>query len=98
MTLAELCKKDVIQITTGANLGRVDDLRFDAADARLTDLVLFGRPRLFGLLGREEDVAIPWQDLVNVGADVVLVKTELPPSAPRPRGGLLARLLDGTAR
>lgn len=98
MTLAELCKKDVIQLTTGANLGRVDDLRFDPADARLTDLVLFGRPRLFGLLGREEDVAIPWQDLVNVGADVILVKTELPPPAPRPHGGLLARLLSGAAR
>ena len=29
MTLSELCKKDVIQVPLGANLGRADDLRFD---------------------------------------------------------------------
>ena len=56
MTLSELCKKDVIQVPLGANLGRADDLRFDPQTAALEGLVLLGRPRLFGLLGRQEDV------------------------------------------
>ena len=60
MTLSELCKKDVIQVPLGANLGRADDLRFDPQTAALEGLVLLGRPRLFGLLGRQEDVFIPW--------------------------------------
>ena len=94
MTLAELCKKDVIQMASGANLGRVDDLRFDAENARMTALVLFGRPRLFGLLGREEDVSIPWEEVINIGADVVLVKTELPAPPPKPRGGFWARFFE----
>ncbi len=92
MTLAELCKKDVIQVASGANLGRVDDLCFDAADAKLCALVLFGRPKLFGLLGREEDVSIPWNEVVSIGADVVLVKSELPTPAHKPRGGVLGWL------
>lgn len=91
MTLSDLCKKDVIQMATGTNLGRVDDLNFDGANAAVLEMVLFGRPKLFGLLGREADVKIPWADVVNIGADVVLVKTELP-APPRPaRGGLLAK-------
>lgn len=91
MTLCELCKKDVIQVPLGANLGRVDDLRFDAGSARLEGLVLLGRPRMFGLLGRQEDVFIPWQEIDTIGADVILVRTRLP--AAKPPAGLLARLL-----
>ena len=93
MTLSELCKKDVIQVQQGANLGRVDDLRFDAERAVLEGLVLLGRPRLFGLLGRQEDVFIPWHEIDTVGADVILVHTALPAPQARP-GGLLARLLE----
>jgi len=46
MTLSELCKKDVIQVPLGANLGRADDLRFDPQTAALEGIVLLwsGRP------------------------------------------------------
>ena len=92
MTLSELCRKDVIQVPLGANLGRVDDLRFDPRTAALEGLILLGRPRLFGLLGRQEDVFIPWQEIETVGADVLLVRTQLPSGAPKPRGGFWTRL------
>ena len=83
MTLRELTRKDVVQIRTGDNLGRVDDLDLDEQNARVRALVLYGRPRLLGLLGREPDVPIPWPDIVNLGSDVILVQTEPPPAAPR---------------
>lgn len=94
MTLSELCRKDVIQVPLGANLGRVDDLRFDPRTAALEGLILLGRPRLFGLLGRQEDVFIPWQEIETVGADVILVRTQLPSGAPKPRGEFWTRLLE----
>ncbi len=94
MTLSELCRKDVIQVPLGANLGRVDDLRFDPRTAALEGLILLGRPRLFGLLGRQEDVFIPWQEIETVGADVILVRTQLPSGALKPRGGFWTRLLE----
>ena len=37
---------------------------------------VYGRLRLFGLLGREEDFVIPWQDIVLIGDDAVLVNFE----------------------
>ena len=80
MTLTELKKKDVVQIKTGANLGRADDLKFDGEEARLEGIVLFGRARLFGILGRQPDLFIPWGDIVRLGQDVILVNTEPPPA------------------
>ena len=36
-------------------------------------LVIPGRMRLFGLLGREEDTLIPWEAVRRFGEDTVLV-------------------------
>ena len=63
--------------------------------ARLQSLILLGRPRLFGLLGREENLTIPWQEIETIGTDAVLVHTQLPSAAPSKPGlwqSLRARL------
>ncbi|MCF2558064.1 MAG: YlmC/YmxH family sporulation protein [Bacteroidales bacterium] len=78
MTLTELRKKDVIQVQTGVNLGRADDLRLNEQTAQVEGIILFGRARLFGLLGRQPDLFIPWQEITQMGQDVVLVRTEIP--------------------
>ena len=59
MTLHDLSEKDVIQIKTGENLGRIDDVIFDEGTARLQSVVLRGRSHLFGLMGYDEDLIIP---------------------------------------
>ena len=78
MTLTELRKKDVIQVQSGVNLGRADDLRLNEQTAQVEGIILFGRARLFGLLGRQPDLFIPWQDIAQLGQDVVLVRTQIP--------------------
>lgn len=85
LTLQELHGKDVIQAKTGENLGRIDDLVLDEATAQVQSVILHGRRRLFGLLGRDEDLVIPWQGVKNIGADVVMVEATVPPAAPRRR-------------
>lgn len=95
MTIRELCEKEVVQLEQGACLGRADDLEFDPATARLQSLILLGRPRLFGLLGREENLTILWQEIETIGTDAVLVHTQLPSAAPSKPGlwqSLRARL------
>ena len=54
----------------------VCDVEIDTHTAVLTAVVVYGRLRLFGLLGREEDFVIPWQDIVLIGDDAVLVNFE----------------------
>ena len=75
MTIRELCEKEVVQLEQGVCLGRADDLAFDPATAQLQNLILLGRPRLFGLLGREDDLVIPWEDIQVIGQDTILVRT-----------------------
>ena len=78
MTFRELCAKEVVQLSNGACLGRADDLELDPQTAKVRSLLLLGRPHLFGLLGRDETLTIPWEEIDKIGLDAVLVRTELP--------------------
>ena len=86
MTLRQLCRKDVVQLGTGVKLGRADDLDLEAESARVRGLILRGRPRWFGLLGRGEDLVIDWRQIETIGEDVILVNCPVPESASRPAG------------
>lgn len=83
MTFRELCAKEVVQLSNGACLGRADDLELDPQTAQIQSLQLLGRPRFFGLLGRDATLTIPWEEIDKIGVDAVLVRTELPPPEPK---------------
>ncbi len=74
MTVYELCERDVVNITNGQNLGKVDNISFDRQTAGIMGVVLYGRLKLFGLLGRDEDITIPWKEIEKIGEDVLLVR------------------------
>ena len=78
--IAELRYKEVISVTDGSRFGYVGDMEVDLESVQVRALVVPGRLRLFGLLGREEDTAIPWGDIEKIGTDVLLVRTAV--SAP----------------
>lgn len=86
MTIQELNRKDVIQEKTGENLGRIDDISFDTATAQIQSVILRGRSRLFGLLGKDDDLEIPWKDIRTIGVDVVMVETQPVMHASRSKG------------
>ncbi len=86
MTLYELCHRDVINVATGANLGKTDDIAFDESTAQISHIIIYGRLRLFGLLGREEDLSIPWADIRKIGDDVILVHTDITPRTKAKKG------------
>lgn len=83
MTLRDLSSKDVIQLKTGENLGRIDDVVFDEHGARLQSVILRGRAHCFGLLGSDEDLILPWESVKTIGTDVVMVDAEPLPGANR---------------
>ncbi len=94
LTVHALYEKNVINMEKGIIIGTVDDVEFDEASARVEALLIYGRPRLFGLLGRDADVRIPWGEVLSFGQDVIMVSTAAEPPPPRPRGlrGWLAAL------
>ncbi|WP_199715118.1 YlmC/YmxH family sporulation protein [Acutalibacter sp. 1XD8-33] len=86
--MEDLRSKEVISVKDGGRLGFVCDLEVDTGAAAVVALVVYGRARLFGLLGRDPDTVIPWRDIEMIGGDIVLVKCPAPPQSE----SLLARL------
>ncbi|MCL8206944.1 MAG: YlmC/YmxH family sporulation protein [Actinomycetia bacterium] len=74
--VSELRQKDVVNVADGRRLGLISDLELDLEAGRVTALVIAGPARLFGLLGRERDVVIPWPAIQKIGQDVILVRLE----------------------
>lgn len=80
MTLRDLSAKDVIQLKTGENLGRIDDVVFDEHGGQLQSVILRGRAHCFGLLGCDDDLILPWE---SIGTDVIMVDAGPLPGARR---------------
>lgn len=87
MQVQELCRKEVINLYNGIFLGRICDVEIDTQSAAVTHLIIAGRLRFLGLLGREEDIRIPWEDVDVIGDDGILVRYR-PPHRRAPRGFL----------
>ena len=81
--IAELRWKEVVDVQNGSRFGYVEDLEVDLESGQVRSLVVPGRRRLFGLLGREEDHYIPWSCVRRFGEDIILV--EDPPRRRTPR-------------
>ena len=75
VSLSFLCQKDIISVSTGQNIGRRDDIEFSEKTALVENLVVFGRPKFFGLFGRGKDIRIAWSDVITVGRDVILINS-----------------------
>ena len=95
--ITDMHDKEVINVCDGTRLGFVDDLEVDTCTAQITALVICGRARLFGILGRDPDVVIQWKDIEVVGDETILVNVKCAPceSRPSPRG---AHILGGLFR
>lgn len=65
--------KEVINIKNGNCLGCVNDVEVDTSSAKLVSIIIYGRLKFFGLLGRHEDIIIRWEDIEVIGKDTILV-------------------------
>ena len=82
--ITDMHDKEVINISDGTRLGYVDDLEVDTCSAQITALVISGRNRLFGILGREPDIVVHWKDIEVVGEETILVNFTCSPCDCRP--------------
>lgn len=71
--IVEMRHKEVIDIKTGTKLGCVNDVEVDMKCAKLIAIIIYGRPKCLGLLGRENDIVIKWDEIEVIGEDTMLV-------------------------
>ena len=77
-TISELRDKEVIDISGGSRFGYVGDVEVDLETGQVKALVVPGRLRLLGLLGREKDHGFLWSSVRRFGEDIILVEGEGP--------------------
>lgn len=75
--VVELRHKEVINCNSGCRIGFADDVEVDTCTSQVKAIIVFGRPRCFGLFGRGEDVIIPWSEIELIGEDTILVSTNI---------------------
>ncbi len=75
----ELKNKQIVCVKDGCVLGFVSDVELDTENGTLTSVIIFGRLKFFGVLGREEDIVIPWSEIIVIGPETILVSTDSSP-------------------
>ena len=72
--ISELQYKEVVDITDGTRYGFIGDLELDAHSGIIQNIVIAGKNRCLGLLGRKSDTVFPWSAIKRIGADIILVE------------------------
>ena len=72
--ITDLRDKEIIDIRDGGRYGYVGDVEVDLETGQVKALVVPGRLRFFGLLGREEDKVFPCESVRRFGEDIILVE------------------------
>ncbi len=72
--IAELKDRQVVSVSDGTVLGMVGDIELDTESGKLTAIVIYGKQKAFGILGREDDLVIPWSEIEVIGSETILVR------------------------
>ena len=71
---SDLRNKEVINISDGKRLGYVCDIEVDIANGKITALVLPGSKGVLWLIGKNNDIVIPWTQIKKIGDDIILIE------------------------
>jgi len=71
--ISELQYKEVVDITDGTRYGYIGDLEVDMDSGAVRSIVIAGKSRCLGLLGRQADAVFPWSSIKRIGTDIILV-------------------------
>jgi len=75
-TFCGLRRKEVINVCDGMRLGNVSDIEFDRGTGRILRLIVSGEPCYFGIFGKSGRVIVPWECIVKMGDDIILVNVD----------------------
>ena len=71
--MADLRDRDVVNVNDGKRLGIISDIEVDVDRGRIKAIVIPGTGGFMGVLSRRHDLVIPWDQIVKVGVDTILV-------------------------
>ncbi len=72
----DLRQREVINIITAERIGYVSDVEMNCETGFVEAVIVPTRRGLGGLFGRKKDCVVPWDKIVSIGRDLVLVKLD----------------------
>lgn len=85
--ITELRCKEVINGSDGSRLGFVNDVEVDSRCGRVVALIIYGKPRYWGICGARERIRVCWEDIDVIGDDAILVSKSCREERRRRGGG-----------
>jgi YlmC/YmxH family sporulation protein len=74
MHISEFQTKDVVNVSDGKKLGIVGDFDINVTTGRIQAVIISGSGKVLGFFGKEEELVVPWRNIVKIGEDVILVR------------------------
>lgn len=62
---------EVVDINAGAKIGFIKDIKIDCDEHKVLSIILPGETK--GWFSKTEDIEVPWDKIVKIGLDVILV-------------------------
>ncbi|MEG6616445.1 YlmC/YmxH family sporulation protein [Peptococcaceae bacterium 1198_IL3148] len=75
--ISELRTREIINVVDGRRLGVIKDIDINMEDGKISALILPGTGRFMGLWGKDDEFVVPWEKIVKVGMDVILVEVNV---------------------
>ena len=74
MKISEFQIKDVVNVSDGKRLGNIGDIEINLSTGKIEAVIITSGGRVLGLFGKDEDIVIPWKNILKIGQDVILVR------------------------
>jgi YlmC/YmxH family sporulation protein len=71
--ISELRERDVVNVNDGRRLGMIRDLELDLEKGTVKAIIVPAAGGVWGKLSRAKDILIPWDKIVKIGVDTILV-------------------------
>ncbi|MGE7880784.1 YlmC/YmxH family sporulation protein [Bacillus sp. NPDC094077] len=72
--ISEFQMKDVVNISDGKRLGNIGDIDIDIDTGKIKSVIISKQARILGIFGKGVEVIIPWEEIMKIGEDVILVR------------------------
>nr|WP_205597397.1 MULTISPECIES: YlmC/YmxH family sporulation protein [Neobacillus] len=74
VTISEFQIKDVVNVFDGKRLGNIGDIEINLTTGKIEAIVISGTSKVLGFFGKDEEIIIPWKNIIKIGQDVILVR------------------------
>lgn len=71
--ISELREREVVNVNDGRRLGMIRDLELDLEKGTVKAIIVPAAGRIWGKLSRTQNLLIPWDKIVKIGVDTILV-------------------------